>query len=104
MTGSGISAEQRSTVIEIWRETLAVSEIDLDRGFADLGGTSLAANRLTAELSRQLGVDLPVIRVFEYPTLRLLLRYLGNGPGADPLPDAPAAVSQDSSLSEVADA
>ncbi len=76
---SPISSAQRTAIIEIWKETLSLSEVDLDRGFADLGGTSLAANRFVARISQELGVTLPVIRVFEYPTLRLLLRYLTEG-------------------------
>jgi acyl transferase domain-containing protein len=83
MTAHLVSPEKRNTVIEIWKETLAVSEVDLDRGFADLGGTSLAANKFVAELGQRLGVNVPVIRVFEYPTLRLLLRYLTEGAEAE---------------------
>ena len=106
MKALGISPEQRSTVIELWKETLAISDIDidLDRGFADLGGTSLAANRFVAKLSRQLGLDVPVLRVFEYPTLRLLLRYLSDGPGVNPLSAVPAPVSLDASSPETVDA
>ena len=89
-----ISPEQRQAVIELWKQALGLAEADLDRGFADLGGTSLAANQFVARLSQQLGFDVPVIRVFEYPTLRLLLRYLTDGPGADPTLTLPAFVTQ----------
>lgn len=74
-----ISPDQRTVVIETWKQVLGVSEVDFDRGFADLGGTSLAANRFVSELGRKLNVHIPVIRVFEYPTLRMLLRYLIEG-------------------------
>lgn len=100
MTTSGISPEQRSAVIEIWREILGVSDVDLDRGFADLGGTSLGANRFVAELFRRLAISLPVMRVFEYPTLRLLLRYLTEGPDAKLLSTSPAVISRRTSVDE----
>jgi acyl transferase domain-containing protein len=80
---SPISPEQRVAVIDVWKEILSLSDVDLDRGFADLGGTSLAANRFVARLSQELRITFPVIRVFEYPTLRLLLRYLIEGASAD---------------------
>jgi acyl transferase domain-containing protein len=80
---SMISAEQRARVIELWKQSLGLLEVDLDRGFADLGGTSLVANQFVARLAQHLSIDLPVIRIFEFPTLRLLLRYLADGRSAD---------------------
>lgn len=91
---SRMSADERDQVITIWKDVLGQNTIDLDRGFADLGGTSLAANQFVARLSAQIGLDVPVIRVFEYPTLRLLLRYLAEGaspPTAVPGPDSRAS-------------
>lgn len=74
-----ISQEQRNFVIELWRDTLKLEQVDLDRGFADLGGNSLAANQFVARLEAGLGFKVPVIRVFEYPTLRMFLRFLVEG-------------------------
>ena len=103
MKASLFLPEHRNAILEIWKETLDISDIDLDRGFADLGGTSLAANRFVGRLSRQLGVEVPVVRVFEYPTLRLLLRYLTEGPATPPVPVATADNLQASSPLEPAD-
>lgn len=84
MASLQISPAQRNALIDIWKETLGVSEVDLDRGFADLGGTSLSANHFVNELERRLGLSVPVIRVFEFPTLRMLLRYLTEGTDGQP--------------------
>jgi bacitracin synthase 2 len=74
-----ISKKQRARLAEIWKDTLGLENIDLDRAFVEAGGTSLLANELVDRLSRELGIVVPVIQVFEYPTLRLLLRALeGN--------------------------
>ncbi len=100
MKSPGIAPEQRDIVIEIWKETLAVSEIDLDRGFADLGGTSLSANRFVNELERRLGLTVPVMRVFEYPTLRMFLRYLIEGAQARQSPARPARTRSEAAVSE----
>jgi acyl transferase domain-containing protein len=88
-----ISKEQVSAVIDLWKDVLKVSDVELDRGFADLGGTSLAANQFVARLGQQFGIKVPVIRVFEYPTLRLLLRFLVEGAVA-PAAKASAAASK----------
>lgn len=66
----------RSVIEKIWKEILQIQEIDVDRAFIDLGGTSLAANRLVAKIHRELGVSIPVIRVFEYPTLRQFTKFM----------------------------
>jgi acyl transferase domain-containing protein len=71
--------QTRKLVESIWREVLGVAEVDPDRSFADHGGTSLGANQLVAKLSRRMGIEVPVIRIFEYPTLRQFLRFLAQG-------------------------
>ncbi len=100
MKAPRIAPQQRDIVIEIWKQTLAVSEIDLDRGFADLGGTSLSANRFVSELERRLGVNVPVMRVFEYPTLRMLLRYLIEGVQTSPSSARPARTRSEVAVPE----
>jgi len=80
-------SDQRKLVEGIWREILGLAEIDPDRTFVDLGGTSLGANQLVVKLARRLGIEVPVIRVFEYPTLRQFLRFLAHGPNSELVPD-----------------
>jgi acyl transferase domain-containing protein len=83
----------RKLVESIWREVLGVSEVDPDRTFADQGGTSLGANQLVAKLARRLGIEVPVIRIFEYPTLRQFLRFLLQGQDGELVPDAAQAAA-----------
>ncbi len=80
-----ISKQQRAGLIEIWKDTLGLESVDLDRPFVEAGGTSLIANQFVARLSLELHIALPVIRIFEYPTLRALLRLLEEGVAAAPV-------------------
>ena len=54
----------------IWRDVLAVSKIDLDDNFFALGGHSLRAVRCLLQVHRKLGVSLPMVALFESPTIR----------------------------------
>jgi acyl transferase domain-containing protein len=73
-----ISGAQLEAVEALWREVLGLAEADPDRSFADLGGTSLSANQLVARLKSQLDLDVPVIAVFEHPTLRQFRAWLAG--------------------------
>ncbi len=57
---------------EIWSDVLAVPEIDLDDNFFALGGHSIRAVRCLLQVDRKLGVSLPMIALFESPTIRRL--------------------------------
>ncbi len=56
----------------VWAEVLDRSEVFRHDDFFALGGHSLAATRVAARLRRDLGVDLPLRRFFEDPTLAAL--------------------------------
>jgi len=77
-----VTTHQRLKVEEIWKEILNLREVDLDRSFMDLGGTSLTANQLVSKLKAIMGFGIPVIRIFEHPTLRQFNRYLEGGVSA----------------------
>ena len=56
----------------IWGDLLGVAEVGVDDDFFDLGGHSLLATQIAARLRRAAGVQVAVIDVFKYPTIRQL--------------------------------
>ncbi|QWF81842.1 non-ribosomal peptide synthetase [Amycolatopsis sp. CA-230715] len=85
--------EKPSTELEqqfagLWAEILAVDEVGAEDNFFDLGGNSMLLARLQGRLEDLLGRELPIHRLFEFPTVRSLARWLGtdgttNGRAAD---------------------
>jgi acyl carrier protein len=53
----------------IWMEVLALDDIGVHDNFFELGGHSLLALQLLSKMKRTLGVDLPIGRLFDLPTI-----------------------------------
>jgi amino acid adenylation domain-containing protein len=63
------TTEVETEIGAIWREVLALDEIGLDHDFFDVGGHSLAALKVVAEVGARFGVELPADAIFDAPTL-----------------------------------
>jgi acyl carrier protein len=68
----------QKTVARIWQELLHVEKVGLHDNFFDLGGHSLLVVQAQAKLREALGIDLPVVRLFQYPTINALTNYLSE--------------------------
>ncbi|MBE4753746.1 amino acid adenylation domain-containing protein, partial [Corallococcus sp. ZKHCc1 1396] len=80
--------EQR--IAPVWARELSTDRVGVhDHLFDDLGGTSLSVVRIAARLSEELGHDVPVVWLFEHPTVESLAQRLereSQGPGATSVP------------------
>jgi acyl carrier protein len=73
---------------EIWREVLKVDRVGVEDSFFDLGGHSLLLAVVHGQLVEALGRPLPLVKLFEHPTIRSLARNLeGTSTAAAPQPD-----------------
>jgi amino acid adenylation domain-containing protein/non-ribosomal peptide synthase protein (TIGR01720 family) len=78
------SGEPRSAAEEAvaatWCAVLGVETVGLDDNFFDVGGHSLAMMRVHGRLQEIYGADLPLLTLFEHPTVRAVARALaGDG-------------------------
>ena len=64
----------------LWSQLLDVYPIGIDDDFFDLGGTSMLAVELMAEIEQVYGRNLPLAVLFEAPTVRALSARLRNQP------------------------
>ncbi|MBC3413316.1 amino acid adenylation domain-containing protein, partial [Pseudomonas sp. SWRI51] len=56
-------------VADIWAQVLKVESVGLGDGFFSLGGHSLLATEVIARMRHSLGLEVPLRRLFEQPTL-----------------------------------
>ncbi|MDN5863891.1 MAG: amino acid adenylation domain-containing protein [Gammaproteobacteria bacterium] len=80
--GAGYSApgnDAERVIAEVWQQLFEVERISLDDNFFDLGGHSLLLVRAHALLQDRLCVDLSIVALLQYPTVRSLARHLAQG-------------------------
>ncbi|MFC5220489.1 type I polyketide synthase [Streptomyces coerulescens] len=66
-------------VAGIWENVLGIDGIGVNDNFFDLGGESLLAMQLVARLRDAVGIDLPMRRIFDAPTVAELIPLLDAG-------------------------
>ena len=60
------------SIAQVWQSVLGQAEIGIHDNFFDIGGHSLLAIHLMAQLQTQLGCDLPLSTLFQSPTVAQL--------------------------------
>ncbi|MGX5775919.1 non-ribosomal peptide synthetase [Methylorubrum zatmanii] len=70
-------------IAALWEEILESAPQGVGRSFFEVGGSSLAATRLAQRLSAAFAVPVPVVAVFEHPTIAAQAALLGGAPGQD---------------------
>jgi amino acid adenylation domain-containing protein len=71
-----------------WCAELGVTSVDVDRNSFDLGGHSLALAGVQRRLERERGVRLPLLELFEHPTVTALARRIAADRSGEALPSA----------------
>jgi aryl carrier-like protein len=62
----------------IWSKVLNLRQVGVDENFFDLGGDSVLIVQVHARLREELGVNLPIVGLFEHSTIRALGRHLSE--------------------------
>jgi acyl-CoA synthetase (AMP-forming)/AMP-acid ligase II len=71
-------SQTERTIAQMWCDLLHVDKVGVNDNFFDLGGHSLLVVQAQARLRTELGVSVPVVRLFQYPTVGRLAGFLGN--------------------------
>lgn len=73
-------------IAEAWREVLGVERVGLDDNFFELGGNSLLLAQVHGKLQQSLRNELPLVDVFNHPTVKALARHLSAAEQPSPEP------------------
>ena len=74
------SEDPAAALATIWAEILGVSSVDPGMTFFDLGGDSLGALRVRNRVRSELGIEVPALALFQFPTLSAFsAQLLGTG-------------------------
>ena len=79
-----------STLAQLWATGLDLPRVGIYDNFFDLGGHSLLATQLIARIRETFAVDLPLRRLFEFPTVAALAEQLAaqaEAPAEDAAPE-----------------
>jgi thioesterase domain-containing protein/malonyl CoA-acyl carrier protein transacylase len=63
-------------LLKVWREVLGIPTITVQDNFFDLGGNSLVAASLLAQIHKDTGIRIPLVKFFQSPNPASLLKLL----------------------------
>jgi amino acid adenylation domain-containing protein len=70
--------EAEIAVADVWKRVLGLTELSVSDDFFELGGHSILATRVIARLRDELGIQLPLRRLFENPRLDSLAGHVAT--------------------------
>lgn len=73
---------------ELWKDLLNISNISITDNFFDIGGNSLLAIRLITKIQDSLGINLDVVKVMEFPNIKVFANYLSGNHSLEPIKDS----------------
>jgi natural product biosynthesis luciferase-like monooxygenase protein len=78
------TGDVEQTLAGIWKDILKADHLGADDNFFDFGGHSLQVVQVQNRLRETLGVDVPVLKLFQYPTIRSLAKFIGEAAKDEP--------------------
>lgn len=74
------STDSEKIMTDIWCQVLGLDRVGVHDNFFDLGGNSLLSTQIMSRVQKELGINVSVIKLFQYSTISSLVHYLNlNG-------------------------
>jgi len=90
--------EIEQAIANIWQMVLRVDKVSCDQNFFDMGGHSFLIIQVSKHLRDRLGLNVPIVELFKYPTVRSLAKHLSQAT----VEEAFSAVHERTSKREIA--
>ncbi|MEH1765145.1 MAG: amino acid adenylation domain-containing protein [Nostoc sp.] len=71
----------------ILSDLLKIDRIGIDDNFFDLGGSSISILQVAVRVQKELGIQLPTVKLFQYSTIASLANYLHSNQNSQPSSD-----------------
>jgi acyl-coenzyme A synthetase/AMP-(fatty) acid ligase len=72
------STDMEKKLVRIWCEVLELEEVGIHDNFFDIGGSSILGMVVCTKIQEDFNVDMPILKVFENPTIHAIGKYLGG--------------------------
>ncbi len=82
-------------VASLWQELLGLDAVGIHDSFFDLGGHSLLMAELHGKLRKRFGIEVAMVKLFQYPTIASLLEHLASAEGEEVKKASPLGKVQD---------
>jgi len=66
------TSDLEERILGVWQEALGTRHVGTDDNFFDVGGHSLLLTRVQMKLHETLEMEIPMVRLYQYPTVRSL--------------------------------
>lgn len=70
--------EIEEKIIELWKKILGIEKVGVRDNFFQIGGHSLKATALVAEMHKAFNVEIPLKEIFTAPTIEEIAKYIEN--------------------------
>jgi len=68
----------------VWSKLLKIDRVGIHDNFFEIGGNSLMTLQVAVQVRELLAIDLPIVKLFQHPTIAQLANYLNEGKTAIP--------------------
>jgi amino acid adenylation domain-containing protein len=72
-------SETEKALAAIWREVLGIDHVGIRDNFFDIGGTSVLSVKIISKIREILNTDIPIVRIYHYPTIELMANFISRG-------------------------
>lgn len=72
------TSEWQKRIAALWGQTLNLQQVGIDEHFFALGGNSVTLIGMASLFRKKLSIDIDIVDLFSYPTVRSLAEFVGN--------------------------